>query len=109
MTVDEFAGVTQRVIAANGFAEFQPTACFPTRQSIRSLAGFPPHQDPELPVLKWASGIAKSGEEFLVAFKISATHFKVIRQLGASRESETYIVAQQVVQADGPAFGGPAA
>ena len=100
MNTDEFAAITQNVIAANGFDDFQPAACFPERRAVRTLARFPSDEDPELPSLEWAVGIAKAEEEFLVAFKCDASHFKVIRQVGSSRESKVYPVAQQALAAD---------
>jgi hypothetical protein len=98
MNTDEFATITQNVIAANGFEDFQPTACFPKRRAVRSLAGFPSDEDPELPALEWATGVAHPGEEFLVAFKCHASHFKVIRQDGELQESKVYAVPNKPLQ-----------
>lgn len=92
MTTDEFAEITQCVIAEDGFDEFQPTACYPARRHIQALAGFPTDLAPEGPVLEWAGQSAGSNEEFLVAFKVDPTHFTVIRCIGPFRESETYVV-----------------
>lgn len=93
MKIEEFAAVTQDVIAKNGFNGFQPTACFPERRELRTLADFPDDEDPEQPVLEWAGKLAVGAKEFLVAFKIDASHFKVIRKLGEDTMSETFAVA----------------
>ena len=93
MTLDEFAATTQRVIASDGFDEFQPTACYPDRREIKALAGFPPDLEPEVPVLAWAARSASEGEEFLVAFKTDPKHFRVVRCVGAASEGKTYAVA----------------
>ena len=41
MSPADFATITHRVIRTQGFADFQPTACFPERSDIRALAGVP--------------------------------------------------------------------
>jgi hypothetical protein len=92
VTTDEFANITQRVIGLDGFAEFQPTACYPARRHIKTLAGLPPNLKPETPVLEWAGSSAEPNEEFLVAFKVDPTHFTVIRCAGSFKEVETYVV-----------------
>lgn len=82
MTAEEFALITQRIIEKEGFSDFQPTACYPTRREVKTLAGLPDDIDPENPVIGWAAESADSEEEFLVAFKISNTVFRVIRYRG---------------------------
>jgi hypothetical protein len=64
MNTDGFATITQNVIAANGFEDFQPMACFPKRHAVRCLAGFPSGEDPELPPLEWATGVAIREKSF---------------------------------------------
>jgi hypothetical protein len=94
MTPDEFAETTQRVIAGNGFDGFQPTAIYPARRHIKGYAGFPadfPDQEPR--ILHWAAEDAGKDEEFLVAFKIDQTHFKIIRCIGTKQtDSKVYAV-----------------
>jgi hypothetical protein len=93
MTTDEFAIITQRVIARDGFDEFQPTACYPARREVKVLAGFPPHVDPEAPVLEWAAKSAILEEEFLVAFKSGLNQFTIIRCLRGVTNSKDYAVS----------------
>ena len=93
MTLDEFAITTKRVIADNGFEEYLPTVIYPSRCHIKTLVGLPREVEPEKPVLKWAASEAGNGEEFLVAFKVDKSHFKVIRCIGAYSEDETYPIA----------------
>ena len=92
MTMDEYAKTTLHVIAQSDFDEFHPTACYPTRCRVMTLAGFPSDLDPEAPVLEWAGSSAEPNEEFLVAFKVDSTHFTVIRCVGTFKESETYAI-----------------
>jgi hypothetical protein len=103
MTVEEFAAMTQPVIAANRFDEFLPTACYPKRREVAALEGLPPDIAPEAAVLKWAAKKAKRGELFLVAFKSGPTQFTVMRVQGAQRESAVFEVvdAEQRAPADG--------
>ena len=42
MSLDDFAAVTRRVIAREGFEQFQPTAVYTERDHIKGGAGFPP-------------------------------------------------------------------
>ena len=93
MTLDEFATITQRVIARDGFDEFQPTACYPARREVKTLAGFPPDLAPEEPVIEWAARSATADEEFLVAFKTDDSHFRVVRRVGADSDGKTYALA----------------
>lgn len=90
MTTNEFAVITRRVIARDGFAEFQPTACYPERKHVKTLAGLPTDIDPEEPVLQWAARGASDGEEFLVAFKVAEDSFRVIRRSDTRSHREDY-------------------
>jgi hypothetical protein len=92
MTLDQFAEMTRRVIADQGFDEFQPTACFPERRHVKSLAGLPDDIDPEQPVLEWAMNSADENEEFLVAFKIGDNHFRVVRPENGEQTARNYPV-----------------
>ena len=78
--VEEFAQITRNVIAHKGFDEFNPTTLYPTRRHIAALEGVPPDAEVEAIALEWAADIAVGDEEFLVAFKIGPTQFKVIRR-----------------------------
>lgn len=90
MTLDNFAELTQRIIATQGFADFQPTACFPSRREVRVLSDLPAGQDAEVSSMDWARGLAEPDESFLVAVKVSAVTFKVIRVAGATTESRIF-------------------
>ena len=89
MTLDEFAAVTRRVIAREGFADFQPTAVYPERNQLRGGAGFPPTV-PEAHIFRWAAEGRRNGEEMLVAFKVDDSHFKIVRQIATYSEDEIY-------------------
>jgi hypothetical protein len=93
MTIEQFAAITQCVIATDGFDEFLPTACYPARQEVLALEGLPPDIEPEPAVLKWAAKNAKHGELHLVAFKSGSLQFTVVRAEGVKRESAVFEVA----------------
>jgi hypothetical protein len=92
MTLDEFAIITRRVITDDGFEEYLPTACYPVRRHVKTLVGLPQDIKPDQPVLEWAAEGAQGGEEFLVAFKVDESHFKIIRRVGSYSEDETYSI-----------------
>ncbi len=92
MKPSEFAVITQNVIHNQGFDEFLPVACFPERREIRALADIPEDEDIEAVAIKWGRTIAKSEEEFLVAFKCSPSEFKIVRVAGHDLEHEVFFV-----------------
>jgi hypothetical protein len=93
MNIEQFAAITQRVIASDGFDEFLPTACYPARREVAALEGLPPGIEAEPAVLKWAAKKAKHGELHLVAFKSGPSQFTVVRAEGAKHESAVFEVA----------------
>ncbi len=93
MTIEEFAAATRRVIAAEGFDDFLPTACYPERGEVVALQGLPPDLEPESAVLRWAAKRAAPGELHLVAFRSGSAQFSVVRVKGPERESDVFVVA----------------
>jgi len=91
-TVEEFARITQNVIAQEGFDDYLPTALYPTRAHIAALEGVPQSADVEAIALEWAADGAIGDEEFLVAFKIAPTQFKVIRRHRGTQEEAVFDV-----------------
>jgi hypothetical protein len=92
ITLDEFAAMTRRIIASDGFDDYLPTVCYPDSRRVKTLVGVPPEMKPEEPALEWAVEGAENGEEFLVAFKVDDRHFKIVRQVGSYSEDETSLV-----------------
>jgi len=90
VTLEEFAEITRHVIAADGFDEYLPTVCYPSSRNVKTLVGLPNDIEPEPEVLEWAEKSAKGNEEFLVAFKVDAEHFKVIRRVGPFSEEQVF-------------------
>lgn len=91
-TVDEFASITRNVIARDGFDDYLPTALYPNRKEVVVLEGVPEGSDLEPIVLTWASKAALGDEEFLVAFKVASTKFKVIRRHSGRQEEKVFDV-----------------
>jgi hypothetical protein len=81
MTIQEFADITNRVIARDGFGNYLPTAIFPERHHVAVLEGAPIDIDIELASCKWAKERAHGSEEYLVAFKIDRNHYKIIHRI----------------------------
>jgi hypothetical protein len=87
-----FAAMTQRVIADDGFDTYLPTACYPERRVLRVLEGAPNSVDLERIALDWALTAAEGDEEVLVAFRVDATHFKVVKRADGNTEHCLYAV-----------------
>jgi hypothetical protein len=81
-TVDEFARITRRVIARDGFDDYLPTALYPGRKHVVVLEGVPDGAE--------AAKGAIDDEEFLVAFKVDSTRFKVIRRYSGRQEEGVF-------------------
>jgi len=92
MTLEEFATTTRHVISENGFEDYAPTAIYPVRALIKILTGVPSEVDTEQVALKWAGQDVGNEEEFLVAFKVDDSHFKVIRKIGPYSEDEVFSI-----------------
>jgi hypothetical protein len=99
MTIDEFATISLRIIAREGFVGFQATACYPARGYVRVLS-VPANANIEAIALRWAFDQAAPSEEVLVAFKIGPQHFKVLRREGPQTEDAIFAVDQTLL-------GGP--
>jgi hypothetical protein len=91
-SIASFAEITRRIIAEDGFAEYLPTVLYPERKHIMVLEGVPSSVDLESVSLDWAKSNAIDDEDFLVAFKVSNTQFKIIRRTGFSFEAEIFTV-----------------
>jgi hypothetical protein len=79
MEIAEFAQITQRVIAKDGFDGYLPTLALPARREINTLSGVPADVDVEQAATEWAARHAQTGEEYLLAYKISPTQFRIVR------------------------------
>jgi hypothetical protein len=93
LTLDEFATITQRVIARDGFGAFQPTAYYPMRCHIAVLAGVPANVDVRAVTTAWAEKGAAPDEEVLIAFRSAPSRFTIARISGGAAEEGSYEVA----------------
>lgn len=89
-TIDEFAEMTRSVIVAGEFDEFMPTVLFPESARIMALSGVPDDADVEAVSVEWAAEKAVGEEEFLVAFRISQTQFKVVRRFAGGEDNRVF-------------------
>jgi hypothetical protein len=89
-TLDEFAALTKRIIASDGFDDYQPTAIYPDRRHVVVLDGAPEGPELESIAVKWAERGAVGGEEFLVSFKFGPDRFKVVRRCAGVQEEGVF-------------------
>ena len=94
-TIDEFAKITKKIIVRDGFDHYLPTALYPARKQVVVLEGAPAGSNLEGIVVTWATRGAVGDEEFLVAFKIGPTTFKVIRRYSAGKEEAVFEVPDE--------------
>jgi hypothetical protein len=94
VSVQEFAGITRRVIARDGFDDYLPTALYPARKHIVVLEDCPEGVDLEPIAVTWATKNAVANEEFLVAFKVDRESFKVVRVSDGERDEATFHVSE---------------
>ncbi len=92
--MDAFAGMTRRLIATDGFDGYLPTACYPERRVLRVLEDVPSTEGLEAIALEWALSRQEGDEEVLVAFKVDASHFKVVRRAAGFAEESVYSIAE---------------
>ena len=83
--IDQFIAMTRRVIDRDGFEGYQPTLLLPQRKDIRILEGVPPDVDIEAAAANWAKRAVDAEEDFFLAFKADAEHFKVIARVKGER------------------------
>lgn len=89
-TLDEFAAMTKRIIASDGFDAYLPTAIYPGRRQVVVLEGAPEGPELESIAVKWAERGAVGGEEFLVSFKFGPDRFKVVRRRAGVHEERVF-------------------
>jgi hypothetical protein len=87
------SGAPSRATQRGGFDDYLPTAFYPSRKEVLVLEGVPKAADLEPIVLSWARKSAYGDEEFLVAFKVGPTKFKVIRRHSGQQEEKTFDVS----------------
>jgi hypothetical protein len=90
MEITAFAEMTYEVLKETPLDRYIPTLCLPERGHILALQGVPDEEEARLReiALEWAEATAKTGEEFLVAFRDGDGYFRVIRRAeGAIKEA----------------------
>lgn len=81
MTIDDFIAMTRRIITKDGFDGYLPTLMLPAHRHVSVLEGVPPKVDVEVAARRWAEREAKADDDFFLAFKLDAAHFKVVARL----------------------------
>jgi hypothetical protein len=82
--IDEFIAMTQRITQREGFEGYLPTLLLPAKKDVRVLEDVPPEVDIEVAATKWAAMSVEPNEDFLLAFKINETSFKVVSRINGN-------------------------
>ena len=88
--VQEFIEKTREVIAKHGLDHYLPTLVLDSGRAVRIavLHDVPPGVDVEQFAKDWASRVATGSQDFLLAFKVDAAHFKVVSRRGGVVEEQ---------------------
>jgi hypothetical protein len=79
--IEQFIAMTHRVIEEEGFGDYLPTLLLPQRQDVRVLDGIPEGNDIESQAKGWAERSVNEDQDFILAFKVDASHFKVVARI----------------------------
>ena len=93
VTIEEFARITKKTIARDGFEGYLPTALYPDRRYVAVLEGIPADSDLASIAVEWAVKEAVDGEDFLVAFKVGQGKFKVVWRHSGGQEEQVFDAA----------------
>lgn len=88
--LEVFAEITRKVIGDGDFSEFLPTVLYPERRQLSALEGVPADAEIESVAVAWAAEGAVDDEDFLVAFRVSDTQFKIVRRSGGHFDSKVF-------------------
>jgi len=91
-SLETFATITRNVVADGEFVEFLPTVLYPERRQLAALEGIPAGADTESIAVEWATEGALGKEEFLVAFRVSDSEFKIVRRFAEGFEAGIFNV-----------------
>jgi hypothetical protein len=86
MTTDDFIAMTQRIIAQDGFDDYLPTLVLPDSARLFVLEGIPPDVDHDFAARRWVAKKVGPGDNYFLAFKISATQFRVVVRIAGNVE-----------------------
>jgi hypothetical protein len=92
MLIDQFAEITRAIIEDDGFEGFLPTLLLPQQNKVVVLDDLPADAAVEPIAVDWAGATAGLDQDYLLAFKLDASHFKVIARLDGERQEGLYRV-----------------
>ena len=93
--IDQFIEITEAIIESDGFEGFLPTLLLPRQNSVRVLDDLPEERHDERAAVEWASIIAGDHEDYFLAFKLDADHFKVLARLDGQQQEQVVRVSTQ--------------
>ena len=93
MNISEFASMTRRVIQRDGIDGYLPTLCIPRRRLVSVLEGAPDAsmEETKRAALDWANNKTEPGEDYFLAFKESATSFRIVHRHDGNVEEESFL------------------
>ncbi len=84
--IDHFIEMTQSIIRKDGFSDYLPTLVLPQTRQIAVLEVELDGDNHESAAFDWISGRITSEQDFLVAFKVDAEHFKVFGRIDGQQQ-----------------------
>jgi len=94
MNIQEFAEMTNRIIARDGFDNYLPTLCIPMKRYITVLEGVP--EDEQIHIreiaLEWAEEKTEPSEEYFLVYKENSESFRIIHQYEGGTEEKSFSV-----------------
>jgi len=85
---EQFIAMTRSIIERDGLEGYLPTLLLPQRQDIRVLDDAPQEEEHESIATAWAAEVAEDEENYLLAFRASASHFKVVARLDGQLQTQ---------------------
>jgi len=92
--LEQFVNATRQVIAEDGLDTYLPTLLNLTRGDIVVLDDIPDDVDMEAAANHLVTRETKPGDEYLLAYRISATHFRVVQVMGGKRTHTDFSAAE---------------
>jgi hypothetical protein len=88
--IDQFVQMTQRIIAGHGFEDYLPTLLLPDEGNVVVMESDFEMSDHEPQARAWLAERVAPGQNFLAAFKVSETQFKVVGVMAGTAIERVY-------------------
>lgn len=85
---EQFVAMTRSIIERDGLEGYLPTLLLPQRQDVHVLDDIPEDEEHEPIATNWAAEMVEDGEDYFLAFRTNASHFKVVARLEGRYQSQ---------------------